>query len=748
MKTDFPAAASASFSRRGFIKTTGAAYAGLSLGLMLPGRARAAAESNPAFPTPADGDFAPNFHLRIAPDGTVTIVSQNPECGQGIKTALPMLIAEELEVDWNSVRIVQAGLDNRYQRQIAGGSGATPAHFTEFRQLGATARAMLISAAAQAWGVPAAECHAAANAIHHGTSGRSLGYGELVAAASKLDVPAAENAPLKSPRDFKILGTRVPGIDNPALLTGKPLFGIDHTLPGLVHATYVKCPSFGGTVKSANLDYVKRQPGVTDAFIIEGNGKIDELPAGVAILGVDTWSVFKAASRALMVEWDIPEPLAAQSTDAFYAQAEQLSAGAPQKDLRTDGDVDEALLNAAAIVEAYYTYPYASHANLEPQNCTAVVSTDRAEIWAPTQLPSWGRGLIAGNLGIPEDNIVIHMTRIGGGFGRRLISDYMLQCAAIAQKAGVPVKMTWTREEDMQHDHYRAAGWHRFKGGVDGDGKLVAWQDHFVTLGVNSDEEPGRGAGINATEFPGLFVPNFKLGHSIINSGVPLGWWRAPGSCAIAFATQGFLDELAHAAGADPVEFKLRLLGSEERKAKPEDERGYHGGRMSGVVKAAADKIGWGASLPRGEGLGVAFHYSHLGYVAIGAKVTVSRQGELRVNKLVAAVDCGETIMNLSGAENQVEGSMVDGLSTALGLEITIANGAVQQTNFHDYPLLRLPDTPPEMEVHFIPTPFPTTGLGEPALPPLAPAVANAIFAATGKRVRSMPFNKADLSWS
>ncbi len=732
-------------SRRGFIKATGAAYAGLSLGLMLPNRAVAADETNPAFPAPGDDEFAPNFHLRIDRDGHVTIVSQNPECGQGVKTALPMLIAEELEVTWDSVQIVQAGLDNRYQRQVAGGSGATPATFIPFRQLGATARAMLIAAAAQTWEVSADECVAADNAIHHRSSGRSLSYGELVATAATLPVP--EQAPLKDPKDFKILGTRIPGIDNHAIHTGQPLFGIDQTLPSLVHATYIKCPTFGGKVKSANLDYLKRQPGVTDAFVIEGTDQIDGLVPGVAILGVDTWSVLKA-TRSLVVDWEIPESVAQQSTEGFYAQAQTLSAGEPQKDLRTDGDVPEALLNAEQTLEAYYTYPYVAHANLEPQNCTAVVSADRAEIWAPSQAPSWGRSVVAGTLGLPEDQVFIHLTRIGGGFGRRLLSDYMVQCAAIAQRAGVPIKMTWSREEDMQHDHYRSAGWHRFKGGVDSDGNLVAWQDHFVTLGVDSDTDAGRGAGMNSTEFPALFVPNFKLGHSIINSGIPLGWWRAPGSCAIAFATQGFLDELACASGLDPVEFKLRLLGEEERKADPEARRGYHGGRMSGVVKVAADKIGWGTTLPKGEGLGLAFHYSHLGYVAIGTHVAVSTYGELTVKRVVAAVDCGETIMNLSGAENQVEGSIVDGLSTALGLEITVANGAVQQSNFHDYPLLRLPSTPAKIETHFVSTPFPTTGLGEPALPPLAPAVANAIFAATGKRVRSMPFNREDLSWS
>lgn len=732
-----------SFTRRGFIKTTGAASTGLTLGIMLVPRA-SAAEKNPAFPTPADDAFAPNFHLRISPAGAVTIISQNPECGQGIKTALPMLIAEELEVDWQSVTVEQAGLDDRYKRQIAGGSGATPAHFMEFRRLGATAREMLITAAAEQWGVDRDDCYAKDNAVHRASSPQILGYGELVSAASALAVPEVESVPLKDTADFKILGRRISGVDNPALLRGEALFGIDQTVDGMVHATFIKCPAFGGKVKSANLDEVKQSAGVTDAFVIEGSDKIDELLPGIAILGIDTWSVFKAA-KSLAVDWDTPD-VSDQNTDGFATRAAALSRNDAQTNLRTDGDVNQALFNANRTVEAYYSYPYASHANLEPQNCTAVVTSDRAEIWAPTQLPSWGRSLIAGHLGIPEENIVIHMTRIGGGFGRRLISDYMVQCAAIAQRVGKPVKMTWSREEDMQHDHYRAAGWHRFKGGVDSHGALVAWQDHFVTLGVESDDETGRGAGMNADEFPGRFVPNFKLDQSIINTRVPLGWWRAPGSCAIAFATQGFLDELAYAAEVDPLRFKLNLLGNTVHPSADENGPEYHGGRMSGVVQTAADKIGWGKTLPKGEGLGVAFHFSHRGYVAIAAHVVVSQTGSLRVKRAVAAVDVGETIINPSGAENQVEGSIVDAISTAMGLQITIADGAVQQSNFHDYPLLRLPETP-EIETHFISTPFPTTGLGEPAFPPVAPAIANAVFAATGKRLRSMPFNQHDLSW-
>jgi len=551
-----------SLSRRGFIRTTGFATSGLSLGLMLAGRASAAEKKNPAFPHPEEGDFAPNFHLRISPEGAVTIISQNPECGQGIKTALPMLIAEELEVDWKTVTVEQAGFDQRYERQMAGGSGATPKHFMEFRRLGATARDMLIAAAAQMWEVDASECEAAANTVIHRPSGKTLSYGDLATTASTLPVPEMESVKLKDPADFKILGTWIPGVDNPAIVTGKALFGVDQSLPGMEHATYVKCPAFGGKVKSANLEVIKRQPGVTDAFIIEGGDKLEELLSGVAIVGVDTWSVLKA-KRALVVEWDNPD-VTGQSTDSFYAQAAEISSG-PGEIMREDGDVDHALMNAPVSIEAYYEYPYASHANLEPQNCTAVVTADRAEIWAPTQLPSWGRGLIAGHLGIPADNVFVHMTRIGGGFGRRLFGDYMVECAAIAQRAGKPIKMTWSREEDMQHDFYRAAGWHRLKGAVDNHGKLVAWQDHFVTLGELTDQDPGRGANMSPTEFPCHFVPNYRLDQTILETRVPLGWWRAPGSCTIAFVVQSFIDELAHAVGVDPLEFKLNLFGDVPR---------------------------------------------------------------------------------------------------------------------------------------------------------------------------------------
>jgi isoquinoline 1-oxidoreductase subunit beta len=733
-------------SRRAFIRLTGLVGGGLTLGLSFRSAAQAAEGlANPAYPAPAVGDFAPNHHLRIAPSGAITIISQDPEVGQGIKTSLPMIIAEELEADWQTVKVEQAGLDNRYRRQIAGGSGATPAHFEEFRRLGATARLMLTNAAAETWGVPVAECVAEQNRVHHRKSGRSLGYGELAEKAATLPVPEASTVPLKDPKDFKLLGRRISGVDNPAIVTGQRLFGIDQKRPGMVFATYVKCPVFGGRARSANLDHIKSQPGVQDAFILDTKGDFDGLQSGVAVIGKDTWSVFRAA-RQLKVEWD-EGATAQQSTEQFEKFAEAQSQQ-PGKTLQEDGDIAAALASAAQTVDAYYAYSYAHHANLEPQNCTAEVKDGRAEIWAPTQNPGSARALVANTLGLEPTQVIVHMTRIGGGFGRRLMNDYVAECAAIAQRVGRPVKMTWTREEDMRHDFFKAAGWHRFRGGVDQAGKLVAWHDHFITLGVNSDEKPGNGAAIAQDEFPGRFVPNYKLEQTLINTGVPLGWWRAPGSCSLAWAIQSFIDELAHAAKRDPVEFSLELLG-EDRAVPPVGRQGpaYHAGRMKRVVQLAAEKSGWGQPLPKGEGRGIAFHFSHLGYVAEVAHVAVSRDGQLSVKRVTAAVDVGGTIVNLSGAENQVQGSIVDGLST-MGLEITLRQGRVQQSNFHDYPLLRINRSPPQIDVHFESTPFPTTGLGEPALPPLAPAVTNAIFAATGKRVRRLPLKYTDLSWS
>ncbi len=742
-------ATSPALDRRGFLKLSALVGGGFTLGLYLKSSpAGFAAETTTAITADATADFLPNAFIRISPQGVITLIAKNPEIGQGIKTSLPMIIAEELEAPWEGIVIEQAGLDPRLGGQFAGGSTAIPVNYDQCRRLGAAARLILIEAAAQTWAVPASECLAEAAAIIHRPSSRKLAYGELVAKAATLPAPDLKTVALKDPKDFKLLGRRIGGVDNPKLVTGQPLFGIDQKLPGLLHAIYVRSPGFGGKVASANLEDLKKLPGVRDAFILTGTADLFSLVPGVAIIADTTWQAFKAREQ-LQVAWD--EPSRAEfSSAAFAEKAAAFAKAAPQKELRATGNVDDALASSAKTVEAAYFYPYLAHANLEPQNCTALFKDGRIEIWAPTQSPAPGQDMVAKALDLPKDKIVIHLTRIGGGFGRRLMNDYLVECAAIAHRVpGKPIQVTWTRAQDMQHDYYRAAGWHFLKGGVDASGKLAAWHDHFVTLGTNSTEKAGNGADVSGDEFPSRFTPNFRLTQSIISSNVPTGYWRAPGSCAYAWVFQSFIDELAHTGGRDQIEFRLELLGEDREVPVSQGNRGrpYNAGRMKNVVRLAAEKAGWKSKqLPRGQGQGIAFHFSHAGYVAIVADVTVAQDGTLKVDKLTAAVDVGP-IINLSGGENQVQGSMIDGLSAAWFQEITLENGRVQQTNFSDYTLLRMPDAP-KLEVHFAKTNFPPTGLGEPALPPVAPAVCNAIFAATGKRIRTLPIDKEDLSWS
>ena len=715
--------------RRTFLKVTGLVGGGLALAFHIGERSTALAAGTTR-------EFAPNALLRIAPDGAITLYSKAPEIGQGIKTAYPMIIAEELDADWSRVRVEQAPINPAvYGRQSAGGSRSIPTGWDQMRRAGAMGRAMLVSAAARQWNVSEAECTTADSTVFHKASGRQLSYGALAAAAAELPVPDEKQLKLKSRAEYKLLGKRIGGVDNHALVTGKPLFGIDQVVPGMQYAVFVKCPAVGGKVSAANLDEVRKLPGVTQAFIVNGTGKPTEVMSGIAILANSTWAAF-SARRQLKVTWD-ESTASKDSWSAFVEQAKKLAPQSGPETLRNNGDVEK-VFSTSTPVEAFYTYPFVAHAPLEPQNTTASFKDGSVEIWSPTQTPEAGVKLVADVLGIAPEKVTLHQTRVGGGFGRRLMNDYMCEAAAISRQAGVPVKLQWTREDDMHHDFYRVGGFHSFKGGLDASGKLVAWQDHFITF-TQDGERPTSGGDMSADEFPAQLLPNVRLTQTKLKLQIPTGPWRAPRSCAIAFATQSFLHECSARAGRDHLAFLLEVMG-EPRWLQQGNEYSLNTARAAAVIKLAAEKAGWGKPLPKGRGLGLAFHFSHAGHFAEVADVSVDANRKLTVHRVVVAGDVGP-IVNLSGAENQVEGAVIDGFSTALGLEIGIENGRITQNNFDSYPMLRMMHAP-KVEAHFIQSDFAPTGCGEPALPPLAPAIANAIFAASGHRVRTLPLKR------
>ena len=744
--------------RRSFLKISLLAGGGVMFGLTLEHQAEAQGRGGMQQPKPD-----PHNYIKVAPDGTVTIIAKNPEVGQGVKTMLPMLIAEELDVDWKSVRVEQAEYDeSKYSQQSAGGSTATPSNWNPMRQVGAAGRALFITAAAQTWNVPEADCSTASGRVLHKASNRSLGYGELAAKAAALPAPDINALKLKDPSEYKIIGHTQPAAGLHDIVTGKPVFTIDMKLDGMQHAVFERCPVLGGKVVTANLDEIKKMPGVKNAFVVDRplptkvSGGVPELVSGVAILG-ETWWHANKARLALKVQWD-EGPNATASSSEFAKNADALSKQAPQHTMRKDGDFDTAIKGAAKVVEAAYAYPFISHAPLESQGALARFQNGKMEIWTDSQQPGSGRRGVMQLLG-PDANVELHMTRGGGGFGRRLTNDYMVEAAAIAKEAGVPVKLLWSREDDMGHDFYRPGGFQYLKAGMDSNGKIVAWRDHFISYGEMGPQGPqfAGAASMSATEFPQRYIPNFELHASVQPLGIRTGALRAPTSNAIAFVIHSFIDELAHTAGKDPLEFRLALLDSAEpQPAAPAGGGGRGGGmgglnpeRMKNVLHLLAEKSGWGKkTYAKGTAMGMAFHFSHMGHFAEAVEVSVDAANKVKVHKVWVAADVGSQIINPGAAENIVQGGIIDGLSEAMSQKITVEKGRVVQTNYHQHTMMRMAQAPPEIQVDFLKSTFSPTGLGEPSLPPVIPALANAIFNATGKRVRSIPLVDSGFSWA
>ena len=721
--------------RRSFLKVSALAGGGLALSISLP-MAAGATETIASAPLTA--------FVNIAPDGAVTIVGKNPEIGQGIKTMLPMLIAEELDADWDSVKIVQGDTNAAlYGPQLAGGSFATPMNWIPMRQAGATVRAMLVQAAATRLGVEPSALKTAKGVIT-AADGRKVTYGDVASDAARLPVPNAAGLQLKDAKDFTIIGRAIGGIDSPRIVKGEPIFGVDTTLPGMVYAAYERSPVFGAKYVSADLAAAKAQPGVIDAFAVEGNGNAQELVPGVAILASNWWLANKAREK-LAVQWDAGE-WTQHSSAKYDATARALMDGAPEEMLNEKGDTAAAFASADKVVEGTYHYPFLAHVAMEPMNCTALMHADGTmEMWAPSQTPQGGQAAVANYLGLKPEQVTVHITRMGGGFGRRLTNDYMVQVAAIAkQKPGTPVQLIWSREDDIRSDFYRPAGWHKLRGAISADGKLVGLEDHFATFDLG--DGPFNPAAMDENEFPARHVANVSYGQSKMKTAVPMGALRAPRSNAVSFVFQSFLDEVAHAAGKDLPTLMLELVEG----AEPEEGSmgplgptpGFDPRRLRAVTNKVVAMSNWGQPVAEGHALGFGYYYSHQGYFAEVVEVSLSDRKQIQVHNVWVAGDVGSQIINPFGALNQVEGSVIDGIGQALQLAIEIEGGAAKQSNFHDYQLPRMPMVP-QIHTEFVLSDNAPTGLGEPALPPVIPALTNALFALTGKRVRSLPIDNA-----
>jgi isoquinoline 1-oxidoreductase beta subunit len=715
-----------SVSRRDFLRAVPAAGAGLVIGFrLLDGDAAAAAE--PVSAKQGAARFAPNAFLQIDTDGVVTLWTTKSEMGQGVRTALPMILAEEIGADFSKVKVEQAWLDRRFPNLDTGGSSSVRESWDLLRQAGAAARALLVGVAARRFGVEPTGCVAENGEVVHGATGRRAPFGTLVAEASQLPIP--KDPPLKDPRTYTLLGRAVPRTDTPSKVDGSAVYGIDVRRPGMLYAAVVLEPTFGARPGPVDDAAARKVPGVK---------RVVPFRRGVAVLADSTWAAFKGRD-ALKVAWK-EDRMAAESSASLRERCLAL-AKQSGKVLRSDGDVAAALTGATRRVEATYELPFQAHAALEPVNATAHVTSDRCEIWAPTQTPSWAMGELKRALGLPAEAIRINVTLLGGGFGRRINPDFIVDAAEISKAAGAPVQMVWSREQDLQHDYYRPFSLHLMQGGLDAAGRPVAWSHRYVSTSIgafyNPDtKEPESDELGGAADLP-FAIPHVQVEYSPVESRVPRGWWRSVDNSINAFVVESFLDEMASAVGQDPLRLRQELLRPPRRISYPTPDLVQDTARLKGVIDLVAEKTPWGTPLGKGQGRGIAAQFSFRSYCAMAAEVEVSDEGALSVRRIVAAIDCGR-VVHPGLVAAQMESAVAFGLTAALKSEITIEAGRVAQSNFNDYEILRI-DEMPQVETYIVPSSEPPTGVGEPGVPVVAPAVFNAVFAATGRRIRRLP---------
>jgi isoquinoline 1-oxidoreductase beta subunit len=748
-------------SRRGFLKGVLGAGAFVLSVRWMPEQLFAAAANSGDSDAMAKASWQPNVYLAIDTDGTAYIIAHRSEMGSGSRTALPRIVADELDADWSRVKLVQATGDEKYGDQDTDGSHSVRSFFTTLRESGATARLMLVRAAAQKWGVPATECATSMHSVVHKPSGKKLGYGDLATAAANLEVPKKEELKLKPSSEWRYIGKGAASYDLKDMCTGKASYGQDTHMEGMLYASVAHPPVFGSSVKSVDDKAALSVAGVKQTVTMEAFKPPIGFQAlgGVAVLADNTWAAMQGKKK-LKVDWE-KSPHSVWNSEAYKKELQE-TARKPGRVVRESGDVDAAFAKGGKIVEAEYYAPLLAHASMEPPAALAVYRDGKAEIWAPTQSPQGARDAVAQALGLKKEDVTVNVTLLGGGFGRKSFPDFAVEAAVLSKKTGKPVKVVWSREDDIKFDVYHSVAAMYMKAALGTDGKPTAWLQRSVFPPIGSTFDPSANysgpdeLGLGFTDVP-FAVPNLRAENGPATAHMRIGWFRSVANVYHAFGIQSFADELAHAAGKDPVEYLLQLLGPDRivpRTELPKEFPNYSGdydqypidtSRHRRVLTLAAEKAGWGKQKPgNGYGIGVAMHRSFLTYVATVVQVQVDA-GKVRVNRVDTALDAG-TIVNPEMVRQQVEGAAVMGMSLALYGEITATNGVIDQSNFDTFQMARMNIAPRETNAYIVPSEAPPAGIGEPPLPPFAPALYNAVFAATGKRIRELPLSKAWLA--